>query len=156
MTKFIFLLLVFLVAGCQTNDLIIDPLKPEFENVSFNVVQKQLIIEPELPNHVEGLVFQWFDQKVKIDGFDGEMKFTILEYLEDISSISDGKRVDISLSFNVVLNKSSLSQTSLIEGSVSSYGTLTGNFSLREFDTVIQNTQCDLILRLSRDLKSKI
>ena len=156
MTKFIFLLLGFLVAGCQSNDSTIEPLRPEFENVSFNVVQKQLIIEPELPNHVEGLVFQWFDQKVKIDGFDGEMKFTILEYLEDISSISDGKRVDISLSFNVVLNKSSLSQTSLIEGSVSSYGTLTGNFSLREFDTVIQNTQCDLILRLSRDLKSKI
>ena len=156
MTKFIFLLLVFLVAGCQTNDLIIDPLKPEFENVSFNVVQKQLIIEPELPNHVEGLVFQWFDQKVKIDGFDGEMTFTISEYLENISSITDGKRVDISLSFKAVLNKPSLSQTRMIEGYVSSYGTLTGNFSLAEFDTVIQNTQSDLILRLSRDLKSKI
>ena len=156
MAKFIFILLGFLVAGCQSNDSTIDPLRPDFESVSFDVVQKQLIIEPELPLHVEDLVSQWFDQKVKIDGFDGEMKFTILEYLEDISSISDGKRVDISLSFNVVLNKPSLSQTSLIEGSVSSYGTLTGNFSLSEFDTVIQNTQSDLILRLSRDLKSKI
>ena len=57
MTKFIFLLLGFLVAGCQSNDSIIDPLRPEFENVSFNVVQKQLVIEPELPSHVEGLVF---------------------------------------------------------------------------------------------------
>ena len=102
------------------------------------------------------MLTQWFDQKVKIDGFDGEMKFTISEYLEETSSISDGKRVDISLSFNVIINKPSLSQTSLIEGSVSSYGTLTGNFSLSEFDTVIQNTQSDLIVRLSRDLKSKI
>ena len=156
MTKFIILLLCFLVVGCQSNDSNIDPIRPDFESVSFDVVQKQLIIEPELPLHVEDLISQWFDQKVKIDGFDGEMKFTILEYLEDISSISDGKRVDISLAFNVVLNKPSLSQTSLIEGSVSSYGTLTGNFSLSEFDTVIQNTQSDLILRLSRDLKSKI
>ena len=156
MTKFIFLLLGFLVAGCQSNDSIIDPLRPEFENVSFNVVQKQLVIEPELPSHVEGLVSQWFDQKVKIDGFDGEMMFTVSEYLEETSSISDGKRVDIFLFFSAILNKPSLSQTQLIEGSVSSYGTLSGNFSLAEFDNVIQNTQSDLVLRLSRDLKSKI
>ena len=157
MNKFIFVLLGgFLVAGCQANESFIDPLRPDFANVSFDVVQKQLIIEPELPSHVEGLVSQWFDQKVKIDGFDGEMTFTISEYSEETSSISDGKRVDISLSFIVILNKPSLSQTKKIEGYVSSYGTLSGNFSLAEFDTVIQNTQSDLVLRLSRDLKSKI
>ena len=156
MNKFIFLLLGFLMAGCQSNDSTIDSVMPEFEKVSFNVVQKQLIIEPELPSHVLGLVSQWFDQKVKIDGFDGDMTFTISEYIEDTSSISEGKRVNISLSFSAILNKPSLSQTQMIEGSVSSYGTLTGNFSLAEFDTVIQNTQSDLILRLSRDLKSKI
>ena len=156
MSKLIFLLLVFLVTGCQSNDSNIDPIRPDFESVSFDVVQKQLIIEPEFPLHVEDLVSQWFDQKVKIDGFDGDMTFTISEYLEEISSISDGKRVDISLSFNVVLNKPSLSQTQMIEGSVSSFGTLTGNFSLAEFDTVIQNTQIDLVLRLSNDLNSKI
>ena len=156
MTKFIFLFLVFLAAGCQSNDSTIDPIRPDFESMSFDVVQKQLIIEPELPLHVEDLVSQWFDQKVKIDGFDGDMTFTISEYLEETSSISDGKRVDISLSFYAVLNKPSLSQTKLIEGYVSSFGTLSGNFSLAEFDTVIQNTQTDLVLRLSRDLKSKI
>ena len=156
MSKLIFILLSFLVAGCQSKDSFIDPIRPDFANVSFDVVQKQLVIESELPSHVEKLVSQWFDQKVKIDGFDGEMTFTISEYLEDTSSISEGKRVDISLSFNVLLNKPSLSQTKKIEGYVSSYGTLTGNFSLAEFDTVIQNTQSDLVLRLSRDLKSKI
>ena len=156
MNKFIPILLSFLVAGCQANESFIDPIRPDFENVSFDVVQKQLFIEPELPIHVEGLVSQWFDQKVKINGFDGDMTFTISEYLEETSSISDGKRVDISLSFNVVLNKPSLAQTKKIQGYVSSYGTLSGNFSLAEFDTVIQNTQSDLVLRLSRDLKSKI
>jgi len=156
MNKFIFVLLGFLVVGCQGNQSFIYPILPDFENVSFDVVQKQLVIKPDLPSHVEGLVSQWFDQKVKIDGFDGEMEFTISEYLEETSSISGGKRVDISLSFNAFLNKPSLSQTQMIEGSVSSYGTLTGNFSLAELDTVIQNTQSDLVLRLSRDLKSKI
>ena len=156
MTRFILVLFGFLVAGCQANESFIEPVRPDFANVSFDVVQKQLVIEPDLPSHLQHLISQWFDQKVKIDGFDGEMQFTISEYLEETSSISDGKRVDISLSFNVVLNKPSLSQTKMIEGYVSSYGTLTGNFSLAEFDTVIQNTQSDLVLRLSRDLKSKI
>ena len=111
MNKFIFVLLGYLVVGCQVNESFIDSIRPEFENVSFDVVQKQLAIEPELPNHVEELVSQWFDKKVKIDGFDGDMTFTISEYLEEISSISDGKRVYISLTFNIILNKPSSSQT---------------------------------------------
>jgi len=156
MNKFIFLLFSFLVAGCQANESFIVSKQPNFENVSFDVVQKQLVIEPELPGNVILLVTNWFDQKVKIDGFDGEMIFIISDYIEEISSISDGKRADLSMSFNVILNKPSLSQTKKIEGYVSSYGTITGNFSLAEFDTVIQNTQSDLVLRLSRDLKSKI
>ena len=156
MNKIIFLLLGFLVLGCQAKESLVDPLRPKFENISFDVVQKKLEIESELPSHVYMLISQWFDQNVKIDGFDGDMKINIYDYLEEFSSISDGKRVDISLSFDVILNKTSLSQTKIIKGSVSSYGALTGNFSLSEFDTVIQNTQSELILRLSRDLKSKI
>ena len=156
MNKIYLLLLSILLVGCQTNASYIDPIKSEFEKVSFDVVQKKLVIEPNLPSHLQILVTEWFNQKVKIDGFDGEMKFTISDYLEEVSSISDGKRVDISLSFNVILNKPTLSQIKKIEGSVSTYGTLTGNFSLIEFDTVIQNTQTDLILRLSRYLKSKV
>ena len=156
MSRIIIIFFGFFVAGCQANESFIDRVKPNFENVSFDVVQKQLVIEAELPSNVKNLVSQWFDQKVKVKGFDGDMKFTISEYLEETSSINEGKRVDLSLSFNVILNKPSLSETKKIEGYVSSYGTLTGNFSLAEFDLVIQNTQSDLVLRLSRDLKSKI
>ena len=156
MIKIFLVILWFLVAGCQANESFIDPIRPDFQSVSFDVVQKQLIVDTKLPDHVQILISQWFDQKIKIDGFDGEMKFMISEYSEEISSVGDGKRVDISLSFIVKLIKPSISHTKMIEGHVSSYGTLTGNFSLAEFDTLIQNTQSDLILRLSRDLKSKI
>ena len=74
--KIVLLLLGFGI-GCNAKESFLDPIKPEFENVSFNVVQKQLIIKPELPSHVKDLVSQWFDQKVKINGFDGDMKFII-------------------------------------------------------------------------------
>ena len=156
MNKLLPIIFAFLVAGCNASESFIDPLKPEFETISFDVVQKQLLIEQNLPEHVQSLLTKWFDQRVKIDGFDGDMKFIISFFKQDISSISDGKRVDVSMSFKVLLKKPSLSQTKLIEGNVSSYGSITGVFSLNEFETVIQNTQSDLILRLSKDLKSKI
>ena len=156
MKKIIFLLFGFFIAGCNANESFIDPLKPEFETMSFDVVQKQLVMEQELPDHIQNLLSQWFNQRVKIDGFDGDMKFIISDFKQEISPYNDGKRVDVSLKFEVILNKTSKSQKKFIEGSVSSYGTLTGNFSLNEFDTVIQNAQSDLVVRLSKDLKSKI
>ena len=156
MIKLLSILLSSLILGCNANESLISPLKPELELISFEVVQKQLVIEQDLPDHVQNLLSQWFDQRVKIDGFDGDMKFIISDYSQNISSINDGKRVDVSLSFEVFLNKPSLSQTKFVEGRISSYGTITGDFSLKEFETLIQNTQSDLIIRLSKDLKSKI
>jgi len=156
MIKLTFVLLCFFIVGCNANESFINPSKPEFESMSFDVVQKQLIIEQELPNHVQNLLSNWFNQRIKIDGFDGDMKFIVSDFNQVTSSIDDGKRVDVALSFEVVINKPSFSQTKFIEGYISSYGTLTGNFSLNEFDTIIKNTQSDLIVRLSKDLKSKI
>ena len=156
MKSFFITIFCFLIISCNANNLIIDPLRPEFETMSFDVVQKQLILEKELPEHPQNLLSQWFDQRVKVDGFEGDMKFIVSDFSQNISSIDDGKRVDISLSFEVILNKPSLSQTTFIEGNISSYGTIVGNFSLNEFDTVIRNTQSNLIIRLSKDLKSKI
>ena len=156
MKNFLFLLSTLLIISCNSNAPVINPQKAEFETMTFDVVEKNLVVQQNLPDHVQTLIAQWFEQKVLINGFDGDMTFTVTQYTQEISSVSDGKRVDVTLSFNVFLNKLSLSQTKLIEGNVSSYGILTGNFSLAEFDTTIQNTQTDLIVRLSRDLQSKI
>ena len=152
----IFFSLFFLVNGCDSKDLINDPHKPKFEIIAFDVVQKELVIKTNLPENVETLTNEWFNDKVKIDGFDGNLTLIINDFAQEISQINDGKRVDVSLSFKALLERQSISQKKLIEGKVTSYGTLTGNFSLSEFDKVIQSAQNDLILRFTRDLKSKI
>ena len=153
------LLLVFVslfITACNANESYIDRNKNIFDTITFDVVQKKLLIQADLPNNLKTLLSEWFAQKVKIDGFDGEMKFIITEYTQEISNISDGKKINCFLSFQVILIKSSESKKEIIEGNINSYGTLTGKFSLKDFDIVIQNTQNDLVLRLSRDLKSKI
>lgn len=156
MNKTLFIVLALFMVGCNANESNIKNFKPEFETMTFDVVQKQLVVEEDLPYYVKNLVSNWFNEKVKVDGFNGDMTFKIFDYKQEVSKISDGKRVDLSLSFNVFLRKPLLSRTKIIKGHVSSYSTLTGNLSLNDFDTVIQNTQNDLILRLSRDLKTKI
>ena len=156
MNKFFIVIYAFIFASCSANEVLIDPIKPDLETISFDVVQKELILKKDLPINLQKLINQWFDNKVKINGFDGLMTFEINNYVEEISIINDGKRVDTSLSFNLVLTKPTLSNTKYIKGSVTSFGTLTGDFSLNDFEAVILNTQASLIKRLSKDLQSKI
>ena len=156
MRKIFKLILIFLISSCSNSALSVDKIDPKLETMSFDVVQKNLEIKGTLPNNIQNLLNNWFDDKVKINGFDGSMHFTVYDYQQITTLISDGKRIDISLKFIVIIKKPSLEQKKLIEGEVASYGTLTGTFNLNEFDTLIQNTQIDLITRLSRDLRSKI
>ena len=156
MSKLYLFLIAFYITSCTANETLVDQVQTKFEIISFEVVQKNLIVEQEIPIHLEKLINQWFNEKVKINGFDGDMTFIITNYNQIITKTNDGKRVDASMSFRVKLNKPTLSSKKTIEGKVSSYGVLEGDFSLNDFDTVIQNTQSDLIIRLSRDLKSNI
>ena len=153
--SFIVLVLFFLV-NCSTSNAIVKKPVQQFESMTFDAVTKNLIFEGEFPKHFTNLSNQWFDNKVKINGFEGNMIFTLKNYSEKNTKISDGRKINITVEFHVVLEKASLSQKKVIKGKVNSFSTLTGNFSLSEFDQLIIKTQNDLILRLSRDLKSKI
>ena len=153
--SFIVLVLFFLV-NCSTSNAIVKKPVQQFESMTFDAVTKSLLFEGDFPQHFKDLSNQWFDNKVKINGFEGNMIFILKNYSEQSSKISDGRKIDINVEFQVVLEKSSLSKKKVIKGEVNSFSTLTGNFSLSEFDQLIIKTQTDLILRLSRDLKSKI
>ena len=149
-------LLIFLFVNCSTSNAIVETTNPKFETMTFDAVSKNLIFEGDFPKNFTNQSRKWFDNKVKINGFEGNMIFTLKNYSEKNSKISDGRKIDISVEFQVLLEKSSLSQKKVIHGKVNSFSTLTGDFSLSEFDQLIIKTQSDLILRLSRDLKSKI
>ena len=151
-----FLLSLILIVSCTKTNAIVDKSNPNFEEMTFDAVTKDLKFEGLFPEKIILLSEQWFNSKIKVNGIEGDMVFTLKNYVEEISIIQNGKRVDISLDFIVLLTKSSLSQRKIIKGQVSSFSTLEGTFSLAEFDRLVENTQKDLIVRLSRDLKSKI
>ena len=84
------------------------------------------------------------------------MIFTIYDYTQNVSNLDNGKRVDISLKFDALIKKEASPQTKKIKGEIKSYGSLTGTFSLDEFDDIIFDAQSSLITRLSKDLQEKI
>ena len=61
------------------------------------------------------------------------------------------KKIDL-----IVKNGSYVTHKKTIKGDVKAYGIITGDFSMNDFDVIIENAQTDLIIILSRDLKSKI
>ena len=146
----------FFLNSCNETAFSIDNKKNQLQEIEFDVVEKKLILDENLPLNLKNYIYFWFDNKVKIDGFDGNMTFSISDYRQEIININDGKRVNISLNFNVMLNKPLLSKKKIIKGEVKSFGELTGTFSLNDFDILIENTQFDLIERLNIELKQKI
>ena len=154
-TYYIFILI--LLSSCNHLDAKKKPIKiPFLDTIKFDVVEKELKIDSEIPPNVLFLLNSWFNEKVKINGIDGKITFTFNDYYEVISNISDGKRVDISLKFIALIEKPILSKKKFIKGEVKSFGIIEGDFSLSEFDEIIEKTQTDIIVRLSRNLGSKI
>ncbi len=152
----IFFSFLFFVSSCNNTVSSIDQTKPIFEEISFNVVQKKILLDEDLPSNLTHMLNYWFDNKVKIHGYEGDITFNIYEYSETISLIDDGKKVEVSITFDAIIRNPILSQKKIINGQVKSFGTISGNFTLSEFDTIIKNAQTDLVVRISRDLKSKI
>ena len=58
------------------------------------------------------------------------------------------------MKFNLQIIRNKQTQKGALNGIIDSFGTLTGTFSLNDFDLLINDTQADLVLRLSKELKN--
>tara|TARA_B100001093_G_scaffold385950_1_gene371820 strand:+ start:193 stop:666 length:474 start_codon:yes stop_codon:yes gene_type:complete len=153
---FLIFLSSFFFYACTNKALSTDKIKIDLKELSFDVVEKKLELHGTIPTYVKDLANFWFNNKVKVNGIDGILFFTLSDYNEKVSDIVDGKRIDISLKFQVLTYNSNMSKKIKIIGEVNTFGTIDGDFALNEFDNLIKKTQSDLIVRLSKDLKSNI
>ena len=115
------------------------------ENLFIPVTEKILILDENIPLIFRDNMRLWFDNRIKVDGIEGKLTIEFNNYIEKITNIDKGKRVDTSLSFTVFLENVSKNDTQSINGNISTYGVIEGNFSLSEFDKLIIKTQKDLI-----------
>lgn len=145
--------LIFFFTFCLSNkSLSLENSTLNFQVLFFDVVEKELTLDESFTPNISKIVHKWFDNRVKINGFSGELNCELFNYKEVISNISNGKKVDLSLEFKLTINSESLSNQKIIKGKIKSYGIMTGNFSLNDFDELISSTQFDLIKKFSENL----
>ena len=152
MVKHLTLLLFVLFIGCEMNsEQLIKSENIYFENIKFNAVSKDLkftnIEEGPEVETTKKLVKDWFNNNVKIDGFDGNLSINVTSI--DISKIKKDEyyrfEINISIEFletNELLNKRKIYKINSIE-----YGDIEGSFSIKDTENLNKNT-------ISNSLKS--
>ena len=144
MVKHLTLFLFILLIGCEMNsEQLIKSENINFENIKFNAVSKNLkftnIQEGPEVETTKRLVEDWFNNKVKIDGFDGNLTINVTS-IETNKIKKDGYyrfEIDISIEFlekNEVLNKRKIYKINSIE-----YGDIEGNFSIKDTENLNKN-----------------
>ena len=88
MKKNFILLAFFFLVNCSTSNAIVESANPQFESMTFDAVTKNLIFEGVFPKNFINLSNQWFDNKVKINGFEGDMIFTLKNYSRKMLDIN--------------------------------------------------------------------
>ena len=144
MVKHLTLLLFVLFIGCEMNsEQLIKSENINFENIKFNAVSKDLkftnIEEGPEVETTKKLVKDWFNNNVKIDGFDGNLSINVTSI--NINKIKKDEyyrfEINISIEFletNEVLNKRKIYKINSIE-----YGDIEGSFSIKDTENLNKN-----------------
>ena len=153
LTLFFFILLI----GCEINsEQLIKSENINFENIKFNAVSKDL----KFTNNQEGpevettkkLVKDWFNNNVKIDGFDGNLSINVtsIEVNKIIKDEYYRFEININIEFleiNELLNKRKIYKINSIE-----YGDIKGSFSIKDTENLNKN----IITNSLRSINQKV
>ena len=144
MVKHLTLFLFILLMGCEMNsEQLIKSENVNFENIKFNAVSKNLdftnIQEGPEVETTKKLIKDWFNNNVKIDGFDGNLNINVNSI--EINKIKKEEyyrfEINISIEFletNELLNKRKIYKINSIE-----YGDIEGSFSIKDTENLNEN-----------------
>ena len=114
-----------------------------FENVKFNAVSKNL----KFTNKQEGieveitkkLVKDWFNNNVKIDGFEGNLDINVTSI--EIKKIKKDEyyRFEIDLSIEYLETNEILNKRKIYKINSKEYGDIEGSFSIKDTDNLNKN-----------------
>ena len=152
MVKHLTLLLFILLIGCEINsEQLIKSENINYENIKFNAVSKNL----KFTNNQEGkeveitkkIVNDWFNNNVKIDGFDGNLSINVTSI--EINNIKKDEyyRFEISLSIEFLETNETLNKRKLYKINSIEYGDIEGSFSIKDTENLNKNI-------ISKSLKS--
>ena len=121
-------------------------------DVKFNVVEKRIVFNENVPEQFKLLFNSWFDKKIKVNGFEGHLKITLKDYNKIITQIENGKKIEININVVLSIKNEKLFTEEKKSYDLNEYSTITGRFSLKEVDDLAYKTQLSLIKRFNEIL----
>ena len=159
MVKTLSLFLFFIFIGCEMNSKqIIKPEKFTYDTIKFNTVSKILEnkFQANSPDHeiMNKIVQYWFDNRIKTDGFEGNLSVNVKQIQFDREKKQDYYKFSISLSLEFIEKKSS---TNIKTYNVNSneYGEIIGSFAIKDQDNLDINLMHKSLESISLKLKEK-
>ena len=157
MVKTLSLFLFFIFIGCEMNSKqIIKPEKFTYDIIKFNTVSKILEnkFQANSPDHeiMNKIVQYWFDNRIKTDGFEGNLSVNVKQIQFDREKKQDYYKFSISLSLEFIEKKSS---TNIKTYNVNSneYGEIIGSFAIKDQDNLDINLMHKSLESISSKLK---
>ena len=100
MVKYLIILLLFILTGCQrelpTN---IDKYQADNKEIFFNVVQKNLTFTENSQsiylNLIKKYINNWYENDIKVNGFDGTLNVEITKISSYESIVQNGVKIEI-------------------------------------------------------------
>ena len=156
MVRIISLFLFFIFIGCEMNSKqIIKPEKFKYEIIKFNTVSKILVnkFETESPDHeiMSEIIQYWFDNRIKTDGFDGNLSVNVKQIEYDREKKQDYYKFSISLSLEFIEKKSS-TNIKTYNVNTKEYGEIVGSFAIKDQD----NLDINLMHKSLESISSKL
>ena len=160
MAKFIITFLTFIFIGCEMkSNQIIKPEKYTFDIINFDTVSKTLVNEYTSNNSdheiMTDLIQYWFDNKVKTNGFDGNLFLNVKKIEFNREKKIDYYKFSVSLSLEFVEEKSS-SSMKIYNLNSNEYGEIIGSFAINDQDNLDLNIMHQSLESISLKLKEVI
>ena len=160
MARIVTIFLIFIFSSCENNDKqIIKPEKFTFNIIKFDAVSKILNnkFKSKSPEHetMSNLIQYWFDNKVKTNGFDGNLFLNVKKIEFNREKKIDYYKFSVSLSLEFVEEKSS-SSMKIYNLNSNEYGEIIGSFAINDQDNLDLNIMHQSLESISLKLKEAI
>ena len=157
MVRIINLILIFFFIGCEMNSKqIIKPEKFTYDTIKFDAVSKKLensFKTNSSDNEIMSeIINYWFDNRIKTDGFDGNLSVIVKQIQFDREKKQDYYKFSVSSSLEFIETKSS---TNIKTYNVKSneYGEISGSFAIKDQDNLDINLMHKALESISSKLK---
>jgi hypothetical protein len=146
-----------LLLGCEINGKqIIKPEKFSYDQIKFNTVSKKITFEnldDDLDiNNMKNILRYWFDNKIKTDGFDGNLNLNIKNITTQKIRKDNYFKFLIKVSLQFEETHNNLNRTKAFIINVSEYGEISGSFSIKDQENIELNVMHKSLDSVSKKL----